>query len=227
MLTPGLGEALSAQSNSSMLPAQGFYFFLGGLLNANTGNIQEDNLEFLENYQRLISFYEVQEVKQSYENAHEKASRAVSSSIPSSWILSGQNPPCQSPKDITTDQLYAQAERAKNPFFNLIQALENLVNAEQRQKTALDLKGRARAIDKIERDYGGDASRLIDIVRGSIICRGFDEMNSIISFLRESKTQHSYTAFIVRIKSGFADPTAEKTYGYRDVKVGLISCCEY
>jgi hypothetical protein len=84
----------------------------------------------------------------------------------------------------------------------------------------LELKGIERAADKIERDYGGDASRLIDIVRGSVICRGFDEMKAIIAFLQKPETRGDYSdAYILRIKSGFADPTAEKTYGYRDVKV--------
>jgi hypothetical protein len=55
---------------------------------------------------------------------------------------------------------------------------------------------------------------LIDIVRGSIICREFDGMNAIIAFLHKPETRRDYDdAFIVRIKSGFADPTAEKTYG--------------
>jgi hypothetical protein len=121
---------------------------------------------------------------------------------------------------MTADQLYAQAEAAKHPYFRLLQALEELINAEHRQDGPLELKGKARAADKIERDYGGDASRLIDIVRGSIICRGFDEMNAIIAFLQKPETRGDYNdAYIVRIKSGFADAAAEKTYGYRDVKV--------
>jgi hypothetical protein len=191
---------------------------LQSVLAENTSDGQE--LEAEKNYGKLASFVEVESVKRSYDEAHIEASQIASSSIPCSWTMSGQSPPYQSPRDMTVDQLYAQAERAKKPYFHLLQALEVLVNAEQRQKAALELKGKDRAADKIERDYGGDASRLIDIVRGSIICRGFDEMNTIIAFLQKPETRRNYNeAYIVRIKSGFAEQYAVKTYGYRDVKV--------
>jgi hypothetical protein len=195
------------------------------LQNVLSSNISDDeNIEGKENFQRVSTFYEVNKVKFSYAMARWEASRAMSSSssVPPSWTLPGQNPPCQSPRDMTVDQLYAQAEAAKNPYFRLHQALEVVVNADHRQDKPLPLKGKERAADKIERDYGGDASRLIDIVRGSIICRGFDEMNAIIEFLKKPETRSDYDdAYIVRIKSGFAEHAAEKTYGYRDVKV----CC--
>jgi hypothetical protein len=200
-------------------PAQvEFILFLQRILSENTSIDGQISIETQEIYQKIKTFFEVQEVKRSYEVAYQIALQ-VASSIPSSWTLSGQNPPCQSPRDMTVDQLYAQAEAAKNPYFHLHQALEVLVNAEHRQKAPLELKGKARAADKIERDYGGDASRLIDIVRGSIICHGFNEMNKIIAFLHSPEARHYDDAHVVRIKSGFAEATAEKTYGYRDVKV--------
>jgi hypothetical protein len=87
----------------------------------------------------------------------------------------------------------------------------------------IPLKGIERAMDKIERDYEGNVCRLIDVVRGSIVCRGFDEMNTVIAWLQQPETRRDYNAFIVRIKSGFVERHAIKTYGYRDVKVGIPS----
>jgi hypothetical protein len=179
------------------------------------------HMEAERNYQRLSNLHETTSVQSSYDQAFQKIRQTVTScSVPCTWTLPDQNPPCQSPRNMTIDQLYAQAEAAKHPFFRLLQALEELINAEQRQDGPLELKGIERAADKIERDYGGDASRLIDIVRGSIICRGFDEMKVIIAFLLKPEARRDYNdAYIVRIKSGFAEKYAVKTFGYRDVKV--------
>jgi hypothetical protein len=49
---------------------------------------------------RMGTFYEVQVVKKDHEEAFKIASRDAIS-IPSTWTLSGQNPPYQSPRDIT------------------------------------------------------------------------------------------------------------------------------
>jgi hypothetical protein len=101
---------------------EAFVFLLKRILNENKGD--DHNEEALDNFQRLGNFIEVQDVKGAYESVYRSISQVASSSIPSSWTLPGHNPPWQSPRDMTIDQLYAQAERTKYPFFRLLQALD-------------------------------------------------------------------------------------------------------
>jgi hypothetical protein len=80
------------------------------ITNESNGFNEEEN----ENFDKSSKFYEVEDVQTNYEEAFREASQTASpSSIPSSWTLPGQNLPCQSPKDMIIDQLYAQAECTK------------------------------------------------------------------------------------------------------------------
>lgn len=172
------------------------------------------------NYEKLRLFKELTDVRTSYEKAYQDASEAPNA--PASWTMDDQDPPKQVPHDIGLDDLYAQAESAAVPFFRLLQGAEDLVNARHRQPAPLALKGRARAVDKITRDYDGDACRLLDIVRGSIICRDFDEMNTIIHWLHSEEARSLHKGEVVRIKSQFIAQHAHLTYGYRDAKVSAV-----
>jgi hypothetical protein len=174
----------------------------------------EDRKLAQENLTKVKLLREVTQVKDDYNQAFHVAS-AVRSTAPGNWCAVGQDPPKQEPHTASLDDLRVQAEAAKLPFFLLLQAAEDLVNAEHRAESPLPLKEEKRSLEKICKDYEGQACRLLDIVRGSIICRNFEEMQRIIEWLQTA----SLGATIIRIKSGFTSEYAELTYGYRDVKV--------
>jgi hypothetical protein len=76
------------------------------------------------------------------------------------------------------------------------------------------VKGLARAREKTILDYGGDASRLRDVLRGSIVCETVDELNVVVDALRAVKDVE-----VIRIKNRFRDkPTPS---GYRDVNINI------
>ena len=73
------------------------------------------------------------------------------------------------------------------------------------------LKTQQRALAKITADYGGDASRILDLSRGAIV---FDDVASINRALARIES----TVDVVRVKNRFLNPTAE---GYRDVLINI------
>mgnify|MGYP001395784482 CR=1 FL=1 len=76
------------------------------------------------------------------------------------------------------------------------------------------VKGLARAREKTNLDYGGDASRIRDILRGSVVCETVDELNVVVNALRAVKDVE-----VIRIKNRFRDkPTPS---GYRDVNINI------
>ena len=76
------------------------------------------------------------------------------------------------------------------------------------------VKGLARAREKTTLDYGGDASRLRDVLRGSIVCETVDELDAVVDALRGAKDIE-----IVQIKNRFRG--APTPSGYRDVLCGI------
>jgi hypothetical protein len=107
------------------------------------------------------------------------------------------------------DDLYAQAGAAQA---ELGVATREIAGATDGRPVIPDqLKGRARAQEKVTTEYGGDATRLTDLARSSIeytsladVYRGLDQLRSRFE--------------IVRVKDRFQAPTAE---GYRDILVNL------
>ena len=74
------------------------------------------------------------------------------------------------------------------------------------------IKRRPRAEQKVAREYGGDASRLVDIARTAVIVASPAHAGLVLAFLGER-------ARIVRVKDRHAAPT---TNGYRDILVNLV-----
>ena len=69
-------------------------------------------------------------------------------------------------------------------------------------------KGHARAAEKIRDDYGGDASRLVDVNRCSIVVDEEQQLVAVASSLMEGSLCE-----VVRLKNRFAEPLFN---GYRD-----------
>lgn len=75
------------------------------------------------------------------------------------------------------------------------------------------LKGKKRAEEKVEADYGGDWSRLQDVVRATIAVDTFDQVKSVLGELRKSGVKMAKPP-----SDRFTHPTS---VGYRDVKMNL------
>jgi len=107
------------------------------------------------------------------------------------------------------DALYKQAEVADAE----LRGITNQI-AEQTGGSAVfppGLKGRTRASEKIDADYGGDASRLLDISRSSI------EFENVAA-LRKGLADLEQRGIVVRMKDRFSSPTAG---GYRDIMLNV------
>ena len=72
--------------------------------------------------------------------------------------------------------------------------------------TVAPLKGRERAMEKIRDDYDGDAARLVDIVRCSVVVETEEALDKVTGSLQEA-------GMIVRLKNRFKKPLWN---GYRD-----------
>ena len=72
---------------------------------------------------------------------------------------------------------------------------------------AAPLKGEPRCVEKVANEYGGLCSRLVDVVRCTVVCMNADE---IVSLMEVMTTLHP-----VRLKNRFATGCEMKT-GYRD-----------
>jgi hypothetical protein len=61
-----------------------------------------------------------------------------------------------------------------------------------------NVKHLSRAREKIVLDYGGDASQLRDVLRGSVVCETVDEIDAVVDALRGAKDIE-----IIQIKNRF------------------------
>ena len=75
------------------------------------------------------------------------------------------------------------------------------------------LKGKKRATEKVESDYGGDWSRLTDVVRASIAVDTCSELGGVMETLRKSGMK-----LAKKPKDRFTKPTSA---GYRDIMMNV------
>jgi hypothetical protein len=142
------------------------------------------------------------------------------SSVPSSerqpeGSQSTHGPPAEKPRPrgvgpqptADLDLLYRDAAAARTELEDLARSVASSHSGEA---MVPPLKGRARAEEKIAADYDGDASRLTDLARGSIVFDRFDQ-------LERAAKQIEGSANIVRKKDRFALPAD----GYRDMLYNL------
>ena len=114
------------------------------------------------------------------------------------------------PKQRTADLdlLYQDAEVAQEALANATRKIAGAVNAEALIPPTL--KGRERTLEKINSDYGGDASKIMDLARSSIVC---DKMSQ----LRTASEMIQQEFKVIRIKDRFANPQD----GYRDILMNV------
>ena len=106
------------------------------------------------------------------------------------------------------DELYQQASEAQE---YLSQATEEIANRlGGKPLIPPTLKGRERTLEKITADYGGDASRITDLARSSII---FNNPEQVYRALEVLQNQFN----VARIKDRFQNPAN----GYRDILLNL------
>lgn len=118
------------------------------------------------------------------------------------------------PESVTTlRNLYQDAALRKEQFDNINRDIANLVNGEYK---AADLKGSSRAVEKIIFDYDGDATKIKDLLRSTIIVNNFQQAGVA---LKEVRGQYRV------LDSGFRnllDPKVKALDGgYRDIKMNV------
>ena len=128
---------------------------------------------------------------------------------------------------MSLDEVYLAAERARPEFAKLMNAI--VVNAGvepdapvivdgrplgYKQLESAPLKGRARAREKIEDDYRGQARRLCDCVRCSVIVNSEAQLIAVAQALEDSAAAPDGVEFkVVKLKNRFKEPLYN---GYRD-----------
>eukprot|EP00746_Dinoflagellata_sp_MGD_P026392 gnl/MRDRNA2_/MRDRNA2_162207_c0_seq1.p1 gnl/MRDRNA2_/MRDRNA2_162207_c0~~gnl/MRDRNA2_/MRDRNA2_162207_c0_seq1.p1 ORF type:complete len:816 (+),score=176.27 gnl/MRDRNA2_/MRDRNA2_162207_c0_seq1:361-2448(+) len=113
----------------------------------------------------------------------------------------------------TFDELYQHGQDILDLVAAFAESLRHSVQAPFFSMAAM--KGVTRAKEKIDLDYGGDVSRLMDLVRFSIMCKNLAMAQQVIDLVRSHEKWE-----VVRVKSGF-DPNSRLATigGYRDVKI--------
>ena len=130
-----------------------------------------------------------------------------------SALPNGKQPtPKQAPTLANVDALIEQADEVAPSFHNFLRTL-----VEQRGGKYLQgpNKTRARSIEKIEGDYGGDHTKLVDVVRASAIFTTFMQLTLFVEVLLEE----GCTLIVVRAKDRFNAPLDS---GYRDMLLNVM-----
>jgi hypothetical protein len=119
--------------------------------------------------------------------------------------------PQAAPQQGTSDmaKLYEEAAEAKKELDPLVKDMAASTGGVA--KIPESLKGEARAKEKTATDYGGDASKLLDLARASIVYDSFDK-------LMDGLAQSSQWMNVVREKNRFTEPTPA---GYRDILLNV------
>ena len=118
----------------------------------------------------------------------------------------GGDTPRQGSNDL--DQLYRDAAAAQQELSSLTRSIADELGGTPRIPP--ELKGRARAQEKIDADYGGDPSRITDLARSTIEFENPTQLRQAMERLRGSTE-------IVRVKDRFENPVD----GYRDVMMNV------
>ena len=129
-----------------------------------------------------------------------------------SALPNGKQPtPKQSPSLVDVDALIDEANTIGAEFHDFLRKL-----VEERGGRFLQgpNKTRARAIEKIEGDYGGDHTKLVDAVRSSAIFTTFAQLTLFVEALLEEGCE----LIVVRAKDRFNKPLDS---GYRDMLLNV------
>ena len=127
----------------------------------------------------------------------------------------GDATPTQSTAGLTGDLagdldiLYKQAAEAQEELYAKVTTIASETGGEP--KLPETLKGRERAIEKTMADYKGDASKLVDLVRGSIVYESYYKLMEGLDSCNQNLT-------LVREKNRFDKPAPS---GYRDILLNV------
>jgi hypothetical protein len=105
------------------------------------------------------------------------------------------------------DALYVAAKAVHGQLVSIAQSVAAKCDGEAKVP---DLKERGTAETKVKAEYGGDASRLTDIARGSVVCKTMKDV-------RKASEEIPKAAKVHRKKDRFAEPAS----GYRDMLFNL------
>lgn len=104
--------------------------------------------------------------------------------------------------------LYQYAKDSKEEFDSIL----NEIASENKTVAILTpLKDRKKAAEKVKLEYKGDASYILDIIRGAIIAQRLRDINSILKSIKKRFK-------IVRIIDRINNPTV---LGYRDIVINI------
>ncbi|MES2241868.1 MAG: hypothetical protein V4639_03255 [Pseudomonadota bacterium] len=110
-------------------------------------------------------------------------------------------------------RMYEQAGAVKPVFDGRLMEVADSLGA---QLKLANLKGVDRAVSKIEADYGGDATQIKDLVRGTVVVKTLQDVERALAELR-SKFDVLENGF----RNGLTGERVDST-GYRDVKMNVL-----
>ena len=155
----------------------------------------------------LLSSLLVAKIAPNADLSRNSESTTAASSDVSQRSLQAFNPERQTTDDL--DELYQQAAEAQPDLNRVTQKVADRFGGEALiPKT---LKTRERAMEKIAADYAGDASRITDLARSSVIFETESEVLQALEMLQNDMN-------VIRIKNRFQNPVN----GYRDVLLNIL-----
>lgn len=113
-------------------------------------------------------------------------------------------------------EMYRAAREVKPAFDQGVQEIAKQAGSPHEPQIA-DLKNVGRAVEKTLADYGGDASRLKDIVRATVVVDNFEQLQRAIDATAEKFGPGSVVDYRDMLRS-----PVEPSDGYRDVKMTVV-----
>ena len=80
---------------------------------------------------------------------------------------------------------------------------------------AVPLKRRERIVEKVEKEYGGDYARVVDVVRASAVFQNAADLARLVGSLSDDGATE---VKVVRVKDRFSNPVSG---GYRDMLLNV------
>ena len=130
--------------------------------------------------------------------------------------LEGKNKLRQEKADLR--DLYVEVQRLKGRYESeILDFLKGFEGPAAPRDGSWNIKGLYRARQKMNEDYNKDASRLKDLLRGSVVCRSIDDFGACFRGL--AQLERSGVATIETIKNSVRDGARDS--GYMDANVIL------
>ncbi|MBR0316736.1 MAG: hypothetical protein IJQ99_07715 [Synergistaceae bacterium] len=108
------------------------------------------------------------------------------------------------------DSLIARNKEAEPEFHELMKELQTELGGELKERT--EMKKAKRINEKVETDYNGDFSRVVDVWGGSLI---FDNEQDLLNALKKLEARND----VIRLKNKWNNPDDS---GYRDINANLM-----